>query len=75
MKLQTLDNPGWHLVIDLVGTAVENATFEPVKIDRADDDWIDARIKGKTFEGAGGPRNLDELLSIFLGWADGIDAT
>ena len=66
--IQTLDNPGWIVDFDLKGP-LQNKMFQPVKIQRSENDWIDCRIEGKIFRGAGGPKNLTEVLVIFRNWA------
>ena len=40
VKIETLDNPGWRVHIDLQGTAKQDAELEGSKINRADTDWI-----------------------------------
>jgi len=65
--IQTLDNPGWMFDFDLEGP-LENKAFEPVKIRRTENDWVDCRVEGNKFRGAGGPNNLTELLNIFRDW-------
>lgn len=72
IKIDTLDNPGWSITINLEDTEFENQVFESISIDRSEEDWIVCRLneKAKIFEGFGGPFNLIELLSIVLNWAD-----
>ncbi|MFN9911239.1 MAG: Imm53 family immunity protein, partial [Pirellulaceae bacterium] len=31
VKIGTLDNPGWSLEVNLVGTSLEEASFEPLE--------------------------------------------
>jgi hypothetical protein len=69
VKIDTLDNPGWSVTIDVEGTPLEGRPFEKVEIDRSDADWIDCRVEKGRFQGAGGAGNLDELLTVFLDWA------
>jgi hypothetical protein len=70
VKIDTLDNPGWSLKVDLEGTALEDRPYDDVKIERSENDWIVARRYGSVFEAFGGPRNLDEMINIFVQWAD-----
>ena len=69
VKIETLDNPGWALHIDLADTALLKKQFTPLKSDRADNDWIDCRVENAVFHGYGGLQNIDELIAIFLSWA------
>lgn len=70
VAIETLDNPGWSLSIDLIYTKLEQRTFEEVKIDRSDSDWVYSRVEKKKFEAACGPHNLKETIEIFTDWAN-----
>lgn len=41
LSIESLDNPGWLLTIDLKGTSLEGKLFEEIHIERNKDDWID----------------------------------
>lgn len=69
IRINTLDNPGWSVSINLQGTELEDKNFKPVEIDRNDLDWIYCRVEDRTFRGAGGTMNLEELLMVFRQWA------
>lgn len=71
IKLETLDNPGWILRIDLTDTGLEEKKFVSVKIERTEDDWIHCYLKDDQFFAAGGPFNLDEILTTFRNWVEG----
>ncbi len=69
--IATLDNPGWTINIDLIDTYLENIDFQSVRYQNEDEnDWIDCRRSGAEFNGNGGPQKLEELLIIFLDWAE-----
>lgn len=72
IKIETLDNPGWLLHIDLTGTDLQNKSFAP--IDRGDSergvDWLHCKVDSGKFEAAGGVPNLPDMLEAFLAWAD-----
>ncbi|WP_115670590.1 immunity 53 family protein [Ciceribacter selenitireducens] len=70
IKIGTLDNPGWWMKIDLEGTSLCERTFQEIQIERTDRDWVVARKDGSTFEAFGGPMALDEMIEIFLSWAE-----
>ncbi|MDR0779582.1 MAG: immunity 53 family protein [Pseudomonadales bacterium] len=70
VKIDTLDNPGWSIKIDLKNTNMEHEKFQEVKIDRSDSDWIFARRNGDVFEAFGGVMNLGEMIEKFLIWAE-----
>ena len=71
VKLETLDNPGWLLHIDLRETELESRIFTPINIQRNEEnDWFQCRIESNQFYAACGPLNLSEILSCFLDWAE-----
>lgn len=70
IRIDTIDNPGWAVRIDVNGTELNRKNFETVSIHRTDDDWIRCEIKDDVYEGVGGAGNLTEILHIFLQWAE-----
>ncbi|MFT7724523.1 MAG: immunity 53 family protein [Roseateles sp.] len=71
VKIDTLDNPGWMVKIDLVETDLEGKAFEPQSHGNSDTDtdWIVCKLESGQFVGYGGANNLAELLRTFLNWA------
>lgn len=69
VRIDTVDNPGWSLSIDLHGTLLEGVTFAEVNIQRSEHDWLMCRRDALEFRGSCGPSNLEELLGVFLDWA------
>ena len=65
VRITTLDNPGWAVDIDLRGTPLEAIIFEPIELDRGEDDWIRCKIQDSVFYGRCGPNNLTKLLEAF----------
>lgn len=65
IKIETLDNPGWWVEIDLEGTSLEAAQLERVEMRRSADDWSVTWLDGATFHAACGPANLTEALHTF----------
>lgn len=70
VKIDTLDNPGWSMKIDLEGTPAMGKSFADLRIERSDRDWIAARKSGEVFEAFGGTANLEEIIEVFLNWVD-----
>jgi Immunity protein 53 len=70
IEISTLDNPGWHIKVDLKDTGLERLSFEKVKIERTENDWVHCSIDDDVFKGACGPGNLTELLNHFRSFAD-----
>lgn len=69
ISIETLDNPGWAVRIDLRELELLRKEFVPIKVDRNEANWIDCRVEQDAFVGFGGLRNLEEILTLFLDWA------
>lgn len=70
IKIDTLDNPGWIVKIDLADTELENKVFSEIKIDNGDDDWFFCKVENSIFEGVGDPTKLTVILERFREWAE-----
>jgi hypothetical protein len=70
IRIETLDNPGWRLEIDLKGTPLILVHYADLGVERSATDWVKCRVQDGKFEGFGGPGNLSELLEAFLKWAE-----
>lgn len=68
IKIDTLDNPGWSIDIDLVDTILENKQFKNVNMYFDDNNWIDCKVENNIFKGNGSIDKLEEILDIFLEW-------
>lgn len=68
ITIETLDNPGWRVRIDLAGTPWERSSMEVRELQRADQDWWRVWVEGEVFNGAGGTLNLTDVLNQFLVW-------
>lgn len=69
LRIETIDNPGWRIDIDLRGTPLFRQPYDELSIDRSGADWLRCRVRNDRFEGFGGPGNLKELIDRFLAWA------
>jgi hypothetical protein len=77
IQIESLDNPGWWIKIDLAGTALAGKPFKPVRYGLSDDKmthnaiWYCCEVKeGRMFDAAGDPTQLEPLLNRFLDWAE-----
>lgn len=70
ITIESLDNPGWRVRIDLAGTGLAGLRFDEVKDLGPVDTWIHCRVEDGQFRGAGGPPMLTPILERFLAWAD-----
>ncbi len=68
IEIGTLDNPGWHIEIDLAETCLASKFFEEITTNISDNDWVFCKVEDKKFEGCGDPQKLEILLRIFLDW-------
>lgn len=68
VKIDTLDNPGWSVTIDLTATELVDRPFIEVQRLEHEMDWIHCRVQDGKFEGHGGPFMLEEILRVFLAW-------
>ncbi|MEK3825873.1 Imm53 family immunity protein [Paenibacillus sp. FSL K6-1558] len=69
VKIDTIDNPGWSVEINLVETCLENEHFDSIDIERDEENWYYCNVRDGKFIGAGGARNLEEILNSFRQWA------
>lgn len=69
IHINTLDNPGWSVKIDLHNTNLVDDQFVPVSIERTKQNWVTCEVMDKQFVAYGGPGNLLELFEIFRDWA------
>jgi hypothetical protein len=67
--IETLDNPGWLVTIDLDSTDLAGRIFEEDGVIGEEQDWIQCRVEGTKFKGAGSPHRLAEIIRVFLDWA------
>lgn len=69
--IETLDNPGWHLSIDLEMTKLESKNFSQIRIENNEQDWLTCKVEKGKFEGFCGPKNLRRIIEVFQGWVEG----
>lgn len=69
VQIETLDNPGWALKIDLTGTNLEGYLFTEINYENTDDDWYVCRVINNQFQGMGDPQKLQWIINAFLTWA------
>lgn len=68
IKINTLDNPGWSVEIDLTATELEKRKFDNIKVERSPNDWITCQVESDVFRAYCGPKNLSDVLEIFRKW-------
>ncbi len=65
INIDTLDNPGWSLTIDLAETQLGDVVVPRAEVHRSEEDWLVYEIKDQQFVGYCGVLNLDELIGAF----------
>jgi hypothetical protein len=69
VAIDTVDNPGWSIRIDLAGTSLQGKAYERRENHRSEHDWVVSWIADGRFHAACGPLNLNEALQLFRQWA------
>lgn len=72
VHIETLDNPGWSLRIDLSGTRYSGRKLEMVEncVSGAKRTWSAYYIENDQFCAAGGPATLPLLINCFFNWIE-----
>lgn len=69
ITIDTMDNPGWSVTIDLEETALAQESFDAVSVHRGKYDWLECSVVGSKFQGYCSPTNLSVLVGLFASWA------
>jgi len=66
-KIETLDNPGWAIKIDLAETALENLEFQrEYQNPKNNNDWFHISTENKVLNIYCGPENMKSTFEIFF---------
>lgn len=65
IHIETLDNPGWSITIDLNGTELEGIEIPYTLTEESDEIWIGYSIANNIFKGVGSAGELNNLIEIF----------
>lgn len=71
IQIDTLEEPGWSLCIQLDGTALAGRALPEMAIERTQSDWIHAWTDDHALHIDCGPLNLTEAIKTFTSWAQG----
>ncbi len=66
ISIDTLDNPGWTVSIDLRGTDLRDVIMKTYRKDTGEADWILCEIRDGKFVGNGDPSKLAPILEKFV---------
>lgn len=70
IKIESLVNPGWSILIDIQETKIQDLDFHKICIYRTHDDWLVCEVKKGVFDCQCGVYNLTEVLQIFRKWVE-----
>ena len=70
VKIDTIDNPGWSVTIDIAYTSLAGQPYERQQVHRSEHDWLVTWQEDNHFHAACGPLNLGEALHTFRRWAE-----
>jgi hypothetical protein len=76
ITIESCDNPGWWVKIDLAGTSLQSQYYPPVRenVDDADCQlgtrWLCCRVTEHQWHGSGDETKLPLILQCFLDWAE-----
>ncbi len=80
VSIESCDNPGWWVKVQLRGTALESVPFDRVA-EGVDDQgsprgarWLHCQVSDRVWQGAGDETTLQRLLNLFLDWAERHDS-
>ncbi len=65
IRIETLDNPGWNIEIDLGETEFEQINLPFQLFEKSENDWFCREIKNSVFKASGDISKLDFLLGLF----------
>jgi Immunity protein 53 len=76
ISIQTLDNPGWWVKIDLSATNLAERSFSTVSEGLNDEGfsdaprWLSCRLQDGQWHGAGDETRLNEIIARFVAWVE-----
>lgn len=71
ISVDTLDNPGWDIKIDLKNTTLQDRKIEYNLIEKDEDDWYGIKVEDAQFIASGDPAKLEFLLNKFKEFVEG----
>jgi hypothetical protein len=75
VHIETLDNPGWLVKIDLTGTNLAALSFTSIEENvisswPQSDRWMNCFVRDSVWHGAGDETRLEHILSVFQMWSE-----
>lgn len=70
VTIESLDNPGWLVTIDLEGTPLADRPMEMFQREVSPGDWLVCEVSRNRFRGQGDPAKLIQILRVFQNWVE-----
>ena len=70
IKLETVDNPGRMLTIEIKDTPLWAQAFPTISECTNDAVWLHCAVSDGVFRASGGVDSLERILTVFLDWAE-----
>ena len=64
VRINTIDNPGWRIVVNLENTFLEGIKRKPIQIENTEEDWIHINIENSKIKVYCGAMNLIESIKM-----------
>lgn len=71
IRIETLDNPGWRLRVNLVGTPLHGAARDWTREEESEREWLFWKSDGLEFDAACGPGDLHRAMGAFRTFVEG----
>ncbi|MFG2900364.1 immunity 53 family protein [Streptomyces zaomyceticus] len=68
VRIETTDNPGWILVVDLARTALQGRTCD-MEDESVDGSWMSVKSDGTEFVAACDPGSLERAIEYFIAFS------
>ncbi len=69
VRIETTKNVGWHVIIDIKDTELEEHEFDAVRVKNTETDWYECHREQDQIIGDGGALNLVDILETFRKWS------
>jgi hypothetical protein len=65
LRIETLDNPGWRVTIDLRETSLQSLSIPYKLVETSEEDWYASKVEDDKYSAHGDPTKLNLLLETF----------
>jgi hypothetical protein len=65
IRIESLDNPGWSIEIDLINTNVVVSPIDWQLVEISSNNWVGYKVENDIYFASGAPKKLELLILIF----------